>query len=89
MFSKIIDDSVITTCDEIIEGETKTITVNFIEKNTLCETNNFYISHAFFIFHLPILVVAPINCQLIRYKTKQKHLVLFHVTNNELKEIMY
>lgn len=37
-----IDDSVVT-CDEIIEGKTKTITKKFIEKNALCKTKNFCI----------------------------------------------
>ena len=60
------------TCDEIIEGKTKTTTANFIDKNTLCETSNFYISLAFLT---------------ITYKTKQKHLIPFHVTNNELKKL--
>ena len=73
------------TCDEIIEGKTKTTTANFIEKNTLCETSNFYISLAF--LTITILIAAPVYCQLIKYKTKQKHLIPFHVTNNELKKL--
>ena len=40
--ASITDDSVVT-CDEIIEGKTKTITKKFIEKNALCKTKNFCI----------------------------------------------
>ena len=38
--ASIIDDSVLT-CDEIIE-ETKTIPINFNEKNITCKTKNIY-----------------------------------------------
>ena len=75
------------TCDEIIEVKAKTITKTFIEKNVLRKTNSFDILLAFFIIRR--LIAVSIYCQLMRYKTKQKHLLPFHVTNNELKEIMY
>ena len=46
--ASIIDDSVLT-CDEIIE-ETKSIPINFNEKNITCKTKNIYKKY---IFYLP------------------------------------
>ena len=33
-----------------------------------------------------LLIFVSIFCYLIKYQAKRKHLLLFHVTNNELKE---
>ena len=48
------------------------------------------------IFYLPflsitiaLLIAVTIYCYLIKYKGKQKHLLLFHVTNNKLQEVLY
>ena len=49
-----MDDSTIT-CDEIIEEETKIVTQNFIEKNTICETKNLYILLAFLFITIALL----------------------------------
>ena len=83
-------DSVIT-CDETIEAklydeETKTIRTNFNEKKV---TQNFYILLAFTLITIALLIAFSIYCYLIKYRAKQKHLLPFHVTNNELKETMY
>ena len=84
--ASIIDDSVIT-CDEIIE-ETKTIPTNFNEKNTKSTIQNFYISLVFLLFIISLLIFS-IYCYLIKYWAKQKYLLLFHDTNNELKQVLY
>ena len=34
---------------------------------------------------LALLIAGSIYCYLIKYKAKQKHLLPFYVTNNELK----
>ena len=48
-------------------------------KNIICETKSFYI--------LPALLIAvSIYCYMMKYKTKQKHVLSFYVTNNELKK---
>ena len=83
-------DSVIM-CDETIEAklhdeETKTIRTNFNEKKV---TQNFYILLAFTLITIALLIAFSIYCYLIKYRAKQKHLLPFHVTNNELKETMY
>ena len=78
--ANIIDNSVIT-CDELIDAdgepyneETKTIPKCFNEKKVSCKTQNLAVS---------------MYCYLIRYQAKQKHLLQFHVTNKELRGIMY
>ena len=82
------------TCDEIIE-ETKTILTKHIEhneKHITCKIQNLYILLAFssIINALLIATIAvSIYCYLIKYRAKQKHLLPFHNTNKELKEIMY
>ena len=83
-----MDDSVIT-CDELIESydkETKTIPKNCKEKKAMCKTQNFYIFLAFLLITIALLIAISICCYLIKYRTKQKHLVLFHVTYHKLKE---
>ena len=34
-------------------------------------------------------IAVSIYCYLIKYRAKQKHLLPFHVTNNELREVLY
>ena len=82
------------TCDEIIE-ETKTILTKHIkhnEKHITCKIQNLYILLAFSSIINALLIAAiavSIYCYLIKYRAKQKHLLPFHNTNKELKEIMY
>ena len=47
-------------------------------------------------FYLPLLltstallIAVSIYCYLIKYQAKQKHLLPFHDTNNELREVLY
>ena len=56
-------------------------------KNIICET--FYILLAFLLIRIALLIAVSIYCYLIKYKAKQKHLLSFYVTNNELKEVLY
>ena len=49
-------------------------------KNIICEKKSFYILIA-------LLIVVSIYCYLIKYKAKQKHLLSFYITNNELNKI--
>ena len=86
-----MDDSVIT-CDEIIESyeeETKTISTNFNEKKATFKTQNFYILLLFLLITIALLKAVSIYCYLVKYRVKQKDLLPFHNTNNELKEVMY
>ena len=76
----IMDDSV-TTCDEIIE---ETVPTNFNEKKATYKTQNFYILLAFLLITIALLIAVSIYCYLIKYQAKQKLLLPFHNTNNEL-----
>ena len=75
-----MDDSVIT-CDEIIA---ETVPTNFNKHKATCKTQNFYILLA--LITTTLLIAFSIHCYLIKYRGKQKHLLPFHVTNNELQQ---
>ena len=85
--ANIMYDSVIMW-DEIIE-ETKPIPTNFNEKKVACKTQDFYSLRAFLLITITLLIAVSMYCYLIKYRVKQKHLLPFHITNNELKEIFY
>ena len=57
-------------CDEIIE-ETETVTTNFNEKSTICKTKNFYISFAFLLITIALLMVVSIYFCMIKFKTNK------------------
>ena len=81
--ASIMDDSMII-CDEVITSykeEVKTIPTNFNEKKVTCKTQNFYILLAFLLITIALLITVSINCYLIKYQAKQKHLLPpFHST---------
>ena len=86
-----MNDSSIT-CDEIIElfdQETKTILTNFNENKATCKTQNFYALLAFLLIAVALLIAVSNYCCLVKYSAKQKHLLPFHETNNELIEVLY
>ena len=85
--ASIIDDSV-NMCDEIVE-ETKTIPTNFNETNIICETKNFDILLPFLLVTIALLEVVSICCCLMKYKLKEKHLLLYYATNDKLKKNLY
>ena len=72
--------------DEIIEG-TKIIPIKFNEKKQLVK--NFHILLAYSLITIALLKAVSIYCYLIKYWAKQKHLLPFHITNKELKEVIY
>ena len=72
-----MNDSVIT-CDEVIESydeEIKTIPTNVNEKKATFKTQNFYILLAFSLIIMVLLIAVSIYCYLIKYRSKQKHLL--------------
>ena len=86
-----MDDSVITY-DEIIEPydeETKAVPTNFNEKKRTCKTQIFNILPVFLLITIVLLIAVSIYCYLRKYKAKQKHLLPFCITYNELNEVMY
>ena len=79
-------------CDEIIDAdaeaklyneEKETILTNFNEKKVTCKTQNVYILLAFLLITIVLLIAVSIYCYLMKYQAKQKHLLPFHVTNDE------
>ena len=89
--ASIMDDSTIT-CDEIMESydeERKTFPTIFNEKKATCKTQNFYILLAVLLIIIAFLIAVSIYCYLIKYLTRQKYLLPFHVKINKLKEVMY
>ena len=54
--ASVIEDSVITS-DEILE-ETETVATNFNLKNAICETKKFYISLAFLLITISLLMTC-------------------------------
>ena len=90
-----MDDSTIT-CDEIVDveaksndQETKAFPTNFNEKHLSYKTQNFYILLTFSLITIVSLITVTIYCYLVKYLAKQKHLLAFDSTNNELKEPIY
>ena len=78
-------DDLSITCDEIIElykEETKTIPANFNEKKAICKKQNFYILLAFLLITIAFVIAVSIYCCFIKYRAKQKHLLLFHDTTS-------
>ena len=90
-----MDDSAITR-DETTDAEaksnveeTKAIPTNFNENNIICKLQNFCILLAIFLLiTIALLIAVSIQCYLIKYRAKQKHLLPFHDTNNELKQVL-
>ena len=80
-------------CDEIITANAKAKSYNketkTILKSIVCETKRFYISLAFLLITIALLIAVSIYCYLRKYKAKQKHLLPFYITNNKLKEVFY
>ena len=71
-------------CDEMIDSwDNET---NFNEKKATCKTQISYILLAFLLITMTLFVVVSIYYFLIKYWTKQKHLLPFYDTNNELKQ---
>ena len=86
-----MDNSAIN-CDKVIEShvkKTKSNPTNFHEKKAICKTQNFCILLAVLLITIPLLIAVSIYCYLIKYQTKEKHLLPFHVTSNELKQVSY
>ena len=74
----IIGNSVIA-CDEITEER------NFNDKKINCKAKKFYISLAFLLITIALLIDVRIYCYFIKNQAKQKHLLPFYNTINELK----
>ena len=58
---------------------------DFNGKKATCKMQNFLILLEFLLIAIVLLIAASIYCYLIKYRVKQKHLLPFYNTNNELK----
>ena len=56
-------------------------------KRKICKRHNFYILLAFLLINIALLIAVSIYSYFIKYQAKQKHLLPFHNTNNELREV--
>ena len=56
---------------------------NFNKKKTICETS-FCILLTFLLITIALLIAVSTYFCLIKYKTKQKHLLPYYVTNDKL-----
>ena len=81
--ASITDDDSVITCDEIIEETTNSIPTSFNEKKQPVR-HKISILYAFLVITILLLIAFSIYCYLIKYKSKQKHLLPFHDSNNEL-----
>ena len=48
-----------------------------------------YILLGFLLITIALLIAVSIYCYIIKYKSKQKHLLPYYVINDELKEVLY
>ena len=85
-----MDDSAIIY-DEIIDMKARSNNeeTKIFPTNITYKTQSFYILLAFLLISIALLIAVSIYCYLIKYKTKQKHLRTFQLTNKKLKEIIY
>ena len=83
-----IIDNLVIIFNEITDAETKTNQTNFNEENITWNTQNFYILLAFLLITTALLIVVSTYCYLIKYQTKQEHLLLFHVTNDKVINVL-
>ena len=83
--SAIICNKVIKSYNEDAEPKSYDKT-KLNEKKATCKMQNFYILLALLLIAIALLRAVSINCYLTKYQAKQKHLLPFHFTNNELKE---
>ena len=89
MDSAIICDKVIDTDAKPspkVDDETKTIPTNSNEKKVTCKMQNFYISLAFSLVTVELLIAVGIYCYLIKCWAKQWH--YYFTTQNENKSIL-
>ena len=82
--SVIMRDEVIESCNEDAEAKSHDKR-NFNEKKATCKMQNFHILLVFLLITIVLLIAVTIYCYLIKYRAIQKHLLLFHFTNNKLK----
>ena len=87
--SAIMCDKIEHSFDE--EGDAKAKPydeTNFNEKKATCKMQNFYILVEFLLLTIALMIAVSIYCYLMKYRAKQKHLLLCHDRNNQLKQVL-
>ena len=64
---------------------TKTVPANSNEKNVNCKMENLYVSLAFSLITIALLIADSIYCCFIKHRTKGKHLLPYYDTSNKLE----
>ena len=77
------------TCNKFIDAEENKLFQQILMKKATCKRQNFYSLLVFLLMAIAVLIAVSIYCYLIKYQAEQKHLLPFHVTINELKEVIY
>ena len=85
LFAFLASDAKLSLKDN--DKDTKTISTNFNEKKVFCKTQTFYIFLAYLLITIAFLIAVNIYCYLVKYRTKQKHLLPFYDT--KLKASLY
>ena len=62
------------------------IAIHFNERNATYKTKNFYISLAFLLITIALLIAVSFNFSLIKNNTKQKILLPYYFRNNKFKK---
>ena len=62
---------------------------HILMKRKQLQNAKFYILLAFLLITITLLISVSLYCYLIKYQAKQKHLLPFRDTNNELREVVY
>ena len=83
----VIDDSVVR-CDEIIDA-VQSETINFNKGKATCKMDNFSFLLAFVLTIILLLITVGIYYYYyhIKHRAKQKQILPYYYSNNELKEI--
>ena len=62
--------------------------INYIRNPTTCSCKKILLI-TFLLVTIVFLIAVSFYCHLIKYQAKQKDLLPFHVTSNELKEVIF
>ena len=68
---------------------TKTVPTNFNKKEIACKTKKFFILLTILLITVALLIAVSIYFYLIKYQTKQQHLLSYHVTKTKLKNVLF
>ena len=82
------------TCREIVDAEAeansydkeKKLLQQILIKKSICRKENIYVLLAFLLITIQLLISDSSYCYIIKYQAKKKHLLPFHMTNNELNK---